>query len=154
MPPSVPSLSTNSFNNSQTLLGQLAQAINNTRILGAILGGSDTLQVGARVKIDTTVTTPGVVKVIAAADNEAAFGVLIYTPQKDSIAPGDNCEVAFAGGACVIEVGGATLTPGSLVGLSSGFLVATDGTHNQMGLLLDYVTESTPGRVIVGWQAV
>ena len=37
---SVPQVSTNEFNNSQTLLGQLALAINSNRVVSGTLGGS------------------------------------------------------------------------------------------------------------------
>lgn len=150
--PSVPQVSTNSFNNQQTFLGELALAINQTKVVSGVLGGNSALQVGSRVKLDNTVVTPGVVRFVAAADNEAAFGVIVFSPQEDTINVGDTCEVAFAGGQCMTMVGSTTLTPGTLVGLSSGFLVQTDGAHAQMGMLIDYVQISTPGRVILGWQ--
>lgn len=154
MPPAVPKVSTNAFNNSQTLLGQLAQAINQTKVLAGIFNGGAAVNPGTRVKIDSTVTTPGVVKFLPAADNEGAFGVIISTPQAGQISPGDNCEVAFQGSQCITEVASGTLTPGTPVAMSSGYLAAVDGTHLQMGLLIDYVTISTPGRVIIGWSAV
>lgn len=150
---SIPTIKTNTFNNSQTLLGQLALAINSTRVVSGTLGGVTALQVGSRVKLDSTVTTPGVCRFVAAADNEAAFGVIIYSVQEDLIQPGDNCEVAFAGGQCITEIASTTLTPGTPVGMSSGFLAAVSGGSVQMGLLLDYVTISTPGRVLIGWTA-
>lgn len=151
MPPSIPQVSTNSFNNSQTLLGQLALAINSTRVVAGVLGGSVPAQVGTRVSLDTTVTTPGVCRFLPCADATPAFGVIVFSPQEDSIAVGDTCEVAFVGGNCMTQIGSTTLTPGTLVGLSSGFLVLQDGSHSQMGILIDYVTISTAGRVILGW---
>jgi hypothetical protein len=150
---SVPQVSTNEFNNSQTLLGQLALAINSNRVVAGTLGGAATAQVGSRVSIDTTVTTPGVVRFLPCADATPAFGVIIWTPQEGTINPGDNIEVAFVGGNCMTQVGSTTLTPGTLVGLSNGFLVTQSGSNAQMGILIDYVTNSTAGRVILGWSA-
>jgi hypothetical protein len=151
--PSVPQVSTNAFNNSATLLGQLALAINSTRVVAGVVGGSVALQVGARVLLDTTVTTPGICRFLPCPDATPAFGVIIFSPQEDLINVGDTCEVAFVGGNCMTQVGSTTLTPGTLVALSSGFLVAQDGGHYQMGILIDYVTNSTAGRVILGWSA-
>ena len=149
--PSVPQVSTNAFNNSATLLGQLALAINSTRVVAGVVGGATALQVGTRVVLDSTVTTPGIIRFLACVDANPAFGVIIFSPQEDLINPGDTCEVAFVGGNCMTQVGAGTLTPGTLVGLSNGFLVTQDGSHYQMGILIDYVTVSTSGRVILGW---
>lgn len=154
MSASVPQLSTNSFDNSAVLLGQLAQAINSTRTITGTLGGSSAVGVGTRVLLDTTVTTPGVVKFLPCPDATPAFGVIIYTPQEGTINPGDQCEVSYSAGNCIVQVGNGTLTPGTTVGLASGFLVANDGSHAQMGLLIDYVTQSTAGRVLIGWSPV
>lgn len=149
--PSVPQVSTNSFDNSASFLGGLALAINSSRVVTGIFNGEDPVAVGSRVKIDSTVTTSGVIKFVPADDNEAAFGCIVQSPQEGETNPGDTIEVAFSGGQCMTQVGGATLTPGTPVAMSAGFLAAVDGTHLQMGLLLDYVTVSTPGRVLLGW---
>ena len=151
MPPAIPKVTTNAFNNSATLLGQLALAINSNRVVAGVVGGSVALQVGTRVLLDTTVTTPGVIRFLPCADNVAAFGVIVFSPQEDVINVGDSCEVAFVGGNCMTQVGSTTLTPGTLVGLSSGFLITAGGGNYQMGMLIDYVTQSTSGRVILGW---
>lgn len=153
MPPQVPQVSTNAFNNFQTLLGELALAINNTRVVSGTLGGNAAVSVGTRVKLDNTVITPGVIRFVPAADNEPAFGAIIRSPQEGTVNPGDNIEVAFSGGMCMTFVGSTTLTPGATVGLSSGFLAASGGGVTQMGLLLDYVVQSSPGRVIIGFVA-
>jgi hypothetical protein len=110
---------------------------------------------GDRVKIDTTVTTPGLVGFVAAADNEAAFGVVKRTAKQTTFVAGNEdtnkLEVAFSGGQCVWECSGGTLTPGIAVAMSSGFLAVVDGGHVQMGLLIDYAVESSMARVILGW---
>ena len=154
MAASDPTLALNTFSPiGQTLLGQLANAINSTKVVSGTVGGSVSIAPGSRVKLDSTVTTPGVVRFVPAADNEAAFGVAIYTVQEGTFAVGDNIEVAYSGGACIVEVGNSTLTPGTLVGLAAGFLTTQSGSNVQMGILLDYVTQSSAGRVLIGWTA-
>lgn len=152
MPPFVPQVQTDQF--AQTpARGDLDLAITRSGVLTGVLNGVANLKAGDRVKLDSTVTTPGVVGLVAAADNEAAFGVIKRNAKQATFAPGDHLEVTFSGGQAIYEVGATTLTPGTLVGMNAGFLVAADGTHLQMGILLDYVTQSAMARVITGWLA-
>lgn len=152
MPPFVPQVQTDQFNQTPAR-GDQDLAITRSGVLAGVLNGVSTLHAGDRVKIDTTVTTPGVPGFVAAADNEAAFGVIKRTAKAASFVPGDGIEVMFLGGPAVYEIGGTTIAPGTPVAMSSGFLAPVDGTHLQMGLLIDSVTQSTPGRVILGWEA-
>ncbi|MES2155476.1 MAG: hypothetical protein V4510_10110 [bacterium] len=149
---SAPTFSTNAFNNVNPARGAVAESVKDGALSG-VLGGSDDLVAGDRVKIDDSVTTPGLIQFVAAADNEAAFGTIKYNVKQDTFAPGDTLEVVFSGGLAVYQVGGGTLTPGTPVAMGAGVLVAVDGTHLQMGLLLDYVVVNSVGRVIVGWVA-
>lgn len=160
MPPFVPSFQTDQFDNTNPARGDLSEAIAKSGVLAGVLTAG-TLHAGDRVKLDSTVTTPGFIGFVAAADNEVAFGVIKRTVKQATFIattdPGgsedtNKVEVAFAGGQAVYEVGGTTLTPGTPVAMSSGFLAAVDGTHLQMGLLIDYVTQSSVGRVIIGWE--
>lgn len=153
MPPFVPGVQIDQFDNSNPARGDVADAITRSGVLAGIVGGASNLLAGDRVKLDSTVTAPGYIRFVAAADNEAAFGIIKRTAKAATFAPGDSVEVCFQGGQAVYEVGATTLAPGSLVGMSSGFLVLADGTHSQIGMLLDYVLQSTLGRVIVGWVA-
>lgn len=156
MPPSVPQFQTDAFDNSNPMRGDLSEAITKSGVLAGILTAG-TVVAGDRVKLDSSITTAGIVGFVAAADNEAAFGVVKRTPKQTTFVAGNEdtnkLEVAFAGGQCVYEVGGSTLTPGTPVAMSSGFLAAVDGTHLQMGLLIDFVVSSSVGRVIIGWVA-
>lgn len=152
MPPFVPQVQTDQFNQTPAR-GDLDLAITNSRVLTGVLNGVSSLKAGDRVKLDSTVTTPGVVGFVAAADNEAAFGIIKRNAKQATFAPGDHLEVTFAGGNAIYEVGATTLTPGTFVGMSTGFLVAADGTHLQMGILLDYVVQSAMARVLAGWTA-
>ena len=86
-------------------------------------------------------------------ETEAAFGVAKRTSKAATFNAGDEMEVSVMGGPVVNEVSGTTLTPGTPVAMGAGFLVAVDGTHLQMGLLIDYVLQSSLGRVILGWVA-
>ncbi len=147
----VPPVVSNAFNNYQTFLGRLALAINNSRVLAGKWNGAGTATVGDRVLLDSTVQQAGVCKFLPCADNVPAFGVIIGTVREDTINPGDDIEVAFVGGQAMTQIAGATLTPGTPVARNAGFLAPVDGTHVQMGLLIDYVTDSNPGRVILGW---
>lgn len=155
--PSIPQFSTDQFDNSTPARGDLSMAISQTRILPGVLKDGETVTAGDRVKIDTTNTIPGLVVFEPAADDEAAFGVVKRTAKQTTFVGGNEdtnkLEVAFSGGQCVYEVAGSTLTPGTPVAMSSGFLAAVDGAHVQMGLLIDYATVSTMARVIVGWLA-
>lgn len=145
-----PTFSTNAFNNVNPARGAVAEAVKDGALSG-VLGGSDSLVAGDRVKIDSTNTTPGLVKFVAAADNEAAFGTIKFAAKQDTFAPGDTLEVVFSGGLAVYQVGGTTLTPGTPVAFNAGYLAAVDGSHLQMGLLIDYVVANSVGRVINGW---
>lgn len=156
MPPFVPSQSPDSFDNSNPARGDLSEAITKSGVLAGILT-SGTVTAGDRVKLDNTITAPGFVGFVPAADNEAAFGTVKRTPKQATFISGNEdtnkLEVCFAGGQCQYQVGSTTLTPGTPVAMSSGFLAAVDGTHLQMGLLIDFVTQSSVGRVILGWVA-
>lgn len=152
MPPSVPQVQTDQFNQTPAR-GDLDLAITRSGVLTGVLNGVASLKAGDRVKLDSTVTTPGAVGFVSADDDEEAFGVIKRNAKQATFAPGDHLEVTFQGGPCIYEVGATTLTPGTLVGMSSGFLVLTDGTHSQMGILLDYVVQSAMARVITGWVA-
>jgi len=115
-------------------------------------GPTDTFAAGSRVKLNTAAAVAGALpSFVAAADNEAAFGVIKRTPQKALFAVGDVVEVVMAGNPSVIwQCAGATITPGLSVGLATGFVVAADGSHTAMGVALDYAIDSTMLRVIVG----
>ena len=147
-----PSFSTNSFNNVNPARGAVAESVKRGALSG-LLGGADSLISGDRVKIDTTVTSPGLVRFVAAADNEKAFGTIAFVAKQSTFVPGDTLEVVFSGGPAVYQVGGATLTPGIAVAFDAGHLAAVDGTHLQVGLLIDYVVANSLGRVIIGWVA-
>jgi len=147
-----PTFSTNAFNNVNPARGAVAESVKDGALSG-VLGGSDSLTAGDRVKLDTTVTIPGQVRFVAAADNEAAFGTIKFSAKQDTFAPGDTLEVVYSGGRAVYQVGSTTLTPGTPVAMSGGYLAAVDGGHLQMGLLIDYVVVNSVGRVINGWVA-
>lgn len=155
----VPQMSTNVFGpDSSPMRGDLADAISGKGLLAGILSqGVGVLNAGDRVKLDSTNTTPGLLSFVAAADNEAAFGVLKRVAKQTAFDSSDETknrvEVAYQGGPIMYEVGGGTLTPGASVGMSAGFLVAADGGHSAMGLLIDFVAQSTVGRVILGFVA-
>jgi hypothetical protein len=148
-----PTYSTNAFNNVNPARGQLADAISKSGVLTGVLGGAAAAYSGDRVKLDTTNTVPGKLVFVAAADNEAAVGCIKSISKQDTYAVGDTLEVTFSGGQVMYHVSGGTLTPGTPVALSSDYLAAVDGAHLQMGLLIDYCTQYTLGRVIMGWVA-
>lgn len=150
--PTPPTFSTNAFDNTNPARGMIAESVRDQAISG-VLGGSDALLAGARVKLDSTNTVPGKCVFVAAADNEAAVGTIKFNAKQDTFAVGDTLEVTYSGGLAVYQVGSTTLTPGTPVALSSGYLAAVDGSHLQMGLLIDYVVVSGVGRVIIGWVA-
>lgn len=148
---SFPVFSSNSFNNVNPARGAVAESVKDSALSG-ILAGAGAVA-GDRVKIDTTVTTPGMVQFVAAADNEAAFGIVKFSVKQDSFSVGDTVEVIFSGGRAVNLVAGGTLTPGTPVAYTAGYLSAVDGTHLQIGLLIDYAVINGVGRVIVGFVA-
>ena len=154
--PTVPQYQTDQFDNSNPARGDLSEAITRSNVLPGVLTAG-TLVAGDRVKLDAAVTTPGYIGFVAAADNEAAFGTIKRTVKQTTFVAGNEdtnkIEVLFAGGQCQYQVGNTTLTPGTPVALNTGFLVVVDGTHLQMGLLIDYVVASSMGRVIIGWVA-
>ena len=126
-------------------------------IVGTVYSATptDTFASGSRVKLDPAMATPGALpRFVAVADNAAGHGTIKRTPQKALFAVGDIVEVQFGGVPAVQwQVAGGTITPGLSVGLASGFVVASDGTHTAMGIALDYATDSTMIRVITGFVA-
>lgn len=152
--PSIPPYYTDQFDNSNPARGDLSESIGRSGILAGILTAG-TVNAGDRVKLDSAITAPGFIGFVAADDDEEAFGVVKRTPKQTVFVAGNEdtnkLEVVFSGSQCVYQVGNTTLTPGTKVGLEAGFLVAADGTHSQMGLLIDYVVASSIGRVIMGW---
>jgi hypothetical protein len=156
----VPQMSTNPFGPANPMVGDVSESITASGILAGVLTAGSA-KAGDRVKLDSTITIPGYIGFVPAADDEAAFGVIKRTAKNTSYksvaAGGDETtnkvEVVFSGGQCVYQPSGATLTPGTLVAKAAGFLAAVDGTHLQMGLLIDYVVQSSIGRVIIGWVA-
>ena len=152
--PTVPQVQTNQFDNSNPARGDLSEAITRSQVLAGILTAG-TVVAGDRVKLDSAITDPGFIGFVAAADNEVAFGVVKRTPKQTTFVAGNEdtnkLEVAFSGGQVMYQVGSTTLTPGTKVSLDAGFLAVVDGTHLQMGLLIDFVADSTIGRVIIGF---
>lgn len=154
--PTVPQVFTDQFDNSNPNRGDLSEAITRSSILAGILTAG-TVVAGDRVKLDSAITDPGFIGFVAAADNEAAFGVVKRTAKQSTFVSGNEdtnkLEVMFSGGQVVYQVGGSTLAPGTPVAMSSGFLAVVDGTHLVMGLLIDAVVDSSIGRVIIGFVA-
>ena len=152
--PTLPTFSTDQFDNSTPARGDLSMAISQTRILPGVLS-SGSVTAGDRVKIDTANSVPGLVAFVAADDDEAAFGVVKRVAKQTTFTAGNEdtnkLEGAFSGGQCIWEAGGGTIAAGTPVAMSSGFLAVVDGSHVQMGLLIDPVVVSAMGRVIIGW---
>ena len=151
--PSVPTMQIVSFD-MQSIRGDADLSIQQKGFIAGHLDplAADPVLAGDRVKLDATYTGHGL-QFVAAADNEAAFGVAKRTSKAATFNAGDEMEVSVMGGPVVNEVSGTTLTPGTPVAMTSGFLSAVDGTHLQMGLLLDYAVESQMARVLMGWVA-
>lgn len=133
--------------------GDLDLAIQKSGLLTGVLGGADDLAAGDRVKIDTSVTTPGSVRFVAALDTEAAFGIIKRTSKQATFSPGDKLEVTFQGGPVVYEVANATITPGIAVTMNAGFIDVVAGGRATIGLSLDYAVQSGMLRVITGFVA-
>jgi len=153
--PFVPPVQTDQFNQSP-VAGDLDLAIMHSGVLTGVLSASVVVQLvaGSRVKLDDSVATPGSLPAfVAAADNEAATGVIKRTAQKASFTGGDVIEVVFAGNPSVIwEVAGATVSPNDDVEMAAGF-VQPKAAGALMGKSLDYAVVSTMVRVILGFVA-
>ena len=152
MPAALPPQYPDQFEQGQ-IVGDQALAIHQTGVIVGVLGGADSLLAGARVKIDTTVTAPGVIQFVAAADNAAAFGVIKRNSKQTTFAPGDQIEVLLPG-AVVVLCANATIIPGIDVTMNVGFVdVAGDG-RAVMGTSLDYAVQSGMLRVRLGLSLV
>ncbi len=86
-------------------------------ILDAIVSPNQAtaLQPGQIVKLDTTVTVPGVWQVVAAADTDVPWGMVIYTVRKNSLSTPDQVKVALpgtGGNPIIWHVAGASITLG------------------------------------------
>lgn len=152
--PTVPQLNINTFDTANPMRGDVSESITKSGILAGILTAG-TAVAGDRVKLDSTVTMPGRVGFVLAADNEPAFGTVKRTVKNSSYDASsedtNKIEVCFSGGQAVYQVGNGTLTPGTPVSMNAGFLDVVGGGRAQMGLLIDYVLSGSIGRVIVGW---
>lgn len=137
--PTVPSQNTNLFRQSP---------VRGQRDMGIVAGSgalamqisaneSGTLYAGYRVKLDPAITAPmPFPQVIAALDNEAAFGVIAYTAKQSTFVAGDTAEVLTSVGPVVYCVAAATIAPGAKVEMASGF-VQTKSAGSTMGVALD-----------------
>lgn len=153
MPPSVPQLSSDQF--AQTpCRGDLDLTITKSGVISGTLtsvaGAQQTGQVNAgdRVKLDASVTDPGFIGFVPAADDEAAIGCVKRTSKQAAFAAGDICEVAYFGGPVMYQVAGATVTPGATVEQADGF-VQPLAANSPLGIALDYGVESGMIRVIL-----
>jgi len=148
----IPPFYPDQFEQSQAV-GEQDLAIHQSHVIVGILGGSDSLAAGTRVAIDTTFTTPGVVRFVAVGDTAAAFGVIKRNSKQSTFAPGDQLEVMFAGGPVVTLCANATITPGIAVTMNSGFVDVAGGGRAVMGFSLDYAIQSGLLRVVLGFAA-
>ena len=151
MSAALPPQYTDQFEQGQ-IVGSQALAIHQTGSVPGILGGSDSLIAGSRVKIDTTLTSVGVIRFVAAADTEAAFGVIKGNSKQTTFAPLDQLEVLVAG-SVVLLCANATITPGIAVSMNSGFVDVVGSSRVAMGMSLDYAVQSGMLRVLLGFVA-
>jgi hypothetical protein len=135
-----------------SVVGSQDLRIMDSKVMSGVLAASETgyLIAGSRVKFDSANTQAGKLVFVAASDDETAHGVIIKTAQKTQFTGGDMIEVAYSGGPVVYFCASTTIAPGTGVGQATGFLVAADGTHSTMGLLIDAAVESAMVRVIIG----
>jgi len=133
--------------------GDLDLAIMKSGVIVGVLGGAASVVAGDRVKIDTTNTAPGSIRLVPAIDTEAALGVVKRTSKQSTFAVGDQIEVTFQGGPVVYEVANATITPGIAVSMNAGFVDVVAGGRLAMGLSLDYAVQSGMLRVLTGFVA-
>lgn len=86
-------------------------------ILDAIVSPNQAtaLQPGMPVKLDTTVTVPGVWQVVAATNTDIPWGMAIYTVRKNTLSAQDQVKVAIpgvGGNPIIWHVAGAAITLG------------------------------------------
>lgn len=74
------------------------------------------LQPGQIVKLDTSITIPGVWQVVAAADTDIPWGMVIYNTRKNSVSTPGQIKVALpgvGGNPIIWHVAGASITLGA-----------------------------------------
>ena len=150
--PTVPPVQTDQFEQT-AVRGDLDLAIMKSGLIVGALGpvsGDGSLIAGDRVKLDTSVTTPGTIRFIAAADGEEAFGAIKRTAKQASFVEGEQLEVTFQGGPVMYQVAGATVRPGFGVEMFEGF-VREIAAAKQFGLALDFAVVDGLIRVITGF---
>lgn len=121
------------------LKGALDLAINSTRVISGVVSANQAtaLLPGQRVKLDTTaqVFTPSFV---AAGDNEAAIGVVVYNSRNaSSLTAGRPVEVAGAFGPVMWMEAGSTFAAGDTVYQTGVTVDSTSGSHKKAGIALD-----------------
>jgi len=150
---SVPQMFTDQFEQAP-VRGDLDLAITKSGVItGTLTSVSGAVQVGSvyagdRVKLDATVTTPGQVAFVPAADTDDAIGVVKRVAKKAAFVVGDVIEVAYFGGPVQYHVAGATVTPGMQLELLVGYTQELD-TKKFLGICLDYAVANTMHRVIL-----
>ena len=140
MPPSVPMQNTNQF--------QPTPALGMTD-MGIVRGGgalamqisaneAGPLYAGSRVKLDTAITSPmPFPQVVACGDSDkAAIGVIALTAKNSSFVTGSIVEVMCQLGPITQQVAAATIAPGAIVEMASGF-VQTKAGGAAFGIALD-----------------
>lgn len=121
------------------LKGTLDLAINSTRVISGVVSANQAtaLVPGQRVKLDTTaqIFTPSF---IAAGDNEAAIGVVVYNSRNaSSLTAGRPCEVAGAFGPVMWMEAGSTFAAQATVYQTGTTVDATNTSHKKAGIALD-----------------
>ena len=119
--------------------GKLDMSITLGRVISGVVSASQatTLYPGQRVKLDTTaqVFTPSF---IAAGDNEAAIGVVIFNSKNSSnMTAGMPIEVAGAFGPVVWMEAGSTFGAGDTVYQTALTVDSTSASHKKAGIALD-----------------
>lgn len=107
------------------------------------------LKPGQFVKLQSTNTGP-MPKVVAAAQSDAAIGMVAYIVKDTTFVAGDKVEIVFFGGNVIwLQATAVAITPGTQVESdSTGLLIQAITSNPARGIALDYFAASGMGRII------
>jgi hypothetical protein len=121
------------------LKGALDLAITNSKVLTGIVSASQAtaLVPGQRVKLDTTAQY-FIPSVIAAGDNEAAIGVVVYNSRNSAnLVAGQPVEVALSGGTVMWMEAAEAFAAQSVVYQTGVTVDTTSASHKKVGIAID-----------------
>ena len=117
---------------------EVAPALHNV-----IVAGDATLKAGDFVKLNTSSTNIDAAEVVAAGASDAVFGIVKFTPVKDSFGEGEKVAIAQSGSVIFCEAAGAIAVGAELYHTAENKVTSSDpGSGTKYGVALTCATSA------------